>query len=428
MIILDSCVIRGLRLDGSDVEVLRAITATKTESVGAPWMAVEELAAQKALEYLEAHKAAASALRKLQNKSHKAEPALGEPVPEGVRERWRMRYANFLEVLPTSDNALREGVYREANILPPATTKGEGDKRVKVGARDVAIWLTAVEYARDHPDETVYFVSNNHRDFTKGDAGYPWPMNTDIADLGDRFVHLTNLAELLETVAPKVEVDVADVRGLLELQSKHIAERATTTWGSLETRSHFEVTTQSGEHKSAQGWLFPTDVAVQLLDVRDVEAYRLGDDGWYVATARWQFVGPTVFPGALAMVACTWETRILAPLRSGDEHVPIIIKGARPQAADVSGIEWPPFPRAMEVTQAFIQAAEAEGRKPTWVEVLLGALISIPALQANAELASKYPALIDLPLQQNFLGLHNSWPPLKPEDGNEPEGDGPLAD
>ncbi|MDQ1013194.1 hypothetical protein QFZ82_007679 [Streptomyces sp. V4I23] len=149
-----------------------AIRETETERIAVPWMALEELAAQKAVDYSNAHREAARALRKLQRVSVTEQPKLGAPDPEKMRESWRARYGQLLEVLPTSETALREGVYREANVLPPATLKGEGDKAVKVGARDVAIWLTAVEYAREHPDETVYFVSSNHKDFGKGGA-YP---------------------------------------------------------------------------------------------------------------------------------------------------------------------------------------------------------------------------------------------------------------
>ncbi|GEB57089.1 hypothetical protein [Streptomyces gardneri] len=118
---------------------------------------------------------------------------------------------------------------------------------MKVGARDVAIWPTAVEYARDNPEETVYFVSSNDRDFTKGSAGYPSPMAEDVADLGKRLVHLTNLEELLETIAPSVAADEADVRGLLELQTTFVADRSLQAWGSLGKRSQFQVTTQDGE-------------------------------------------------------------------------------------------------------------------------------------------------------------------------------------
>jgi hypothetical protein len=372
-----------MRLDGSDVEVLRAIVATGTERVSAPSMAVEELAAQKALEYIEAHRVAARALRQLGHKSHRTEPKLEEPDAESVRQMWRKKY-DFLQVLPTSGDAALQGLYREANVLPPAGTKGDGDKKVKVGARDVAIWLTAVEYAREHPDETVYFVSENHKDFTKGGTGYPAPMDSDVEGLGDRFVHLTNLAELLETVAPKDYVDEGYAYALLRFHTDYVAGRARKTWRNKTTP--FEVRTRDGEAMAARWWAFPDDVRVQLLDVRDSEAYKLGTHSWIVTTARWEFVGLAMTTSSLQHGACVWETRILFPVAEGDEPTPRIMT-ATPAAPveDASAVDWPPLLNTWEYIQRVQEVAKSEGRKPTWVELLTSMLLTFPQLQQGTE-------------------------------------------
>ncbi|MFC7791399.1 PIN domain-containing protein [Streptomyces cinereoruber] len=392
MIILDTCVIRGMRLDGSDVEVLKAIVRTRTERVGTPWVALEELAAQKALDYLEAHREAARSYRRLQHRSYRVEPELAPADDEAVREKWRKKYASFLEVLPTSGRAALDGLYREANCLPPAATKGDGDKKVKVGARDVAIWLTAVEYAREHPDQTIYFVSSNHKDFTKGDAGYPSPMAEDIADLGDRFVHLTNLGELLEMIAPKIEFSSVDARGLLEYHAGYVADCARKSWKSMDDLATFQIRTPEGEIKAARGWLFPNDVEARLVDMRDVEAYRLGTEGWIVATTRWRFVGLAMGVTSVEQGANEWELRILFPFRTGNGHTPRILKASLAEpVADVSAVEWPPPMASWEYTQRLKQMAEAEGRNPTWVELLMGMLLALPALQKGSRVDAALP-------------------------------------
>ncbi|MBP5873177.1 PIN domain-containing protein [Streptomyces scabiei] len=413
MIILDACVIRGMRLDGSDVDVLRAIVATGTEQVGAPSIAVEELAAQKALEYLEAHRVAVRALRQLALKSHRTEPKLEEPDAEGVREMWRRKY-DFLQVLPTSGAAASEGLYREANVLPPATTKGDGNKKVKVGARDVAIWLTAVEYAREHPDETVYFVSSNHTDFTKGEGRYPAPMDNDVADLGNRFVHLTNLAELLKTLAPKVEIDAAEVHGLLEQHTEYIAYRFHGAW-KIGIPTPFDIRTREGEVETAQSWVFPEQVRVRLVDIRDIEAYRLGATSWVVATARWEFVGlaigKTLFQGA-----CTREIRILFPTQLEDEHTPEFIKtGMVLPVENASAVDWPPMMRGWDYARHVFQAAEAEGRRLTEVETIMTMVRTLSLLLQNNELdLSAYP-----PYQPLQLTLPAAVPGVT--EGEQPE-------
>ncbi|MFI9781683.1 PIN domain-containing protein [Streptomyces sp. NPDC051956] len=386
MIILDSCVIRSMKLDSSEADVLRAIVETKTERVGAPWMALEELAAQKALDYLEAHKAAAKALETLEGKSYQTEPKLDGPDAEAVREKWRKEYAGFLEILPTSDSAIREGVYREANILPPAGTKqAGGNKRVKVGTRDVAIWLTAIEYARANPDETVYFVSND-RDFPTSRGGYPPPMDSDVAGLGDRFVHLTNLDELLETVAPQVGVDAADVRGLLGLHTEYVTKRARSIWKSSRAVLPFDIRTQGGEVLSARRWVFPDNVQAELFDVSDIKAYRLGTNSWVVATARWQFAGLAVAPGTVEMGACIWETRILFPARSGDAHAPRIMKANRAVPVEhVSAVDWSKLVN-WDLPQRVLETAETEGRKPTLVEMMTSLLMALQPPKQHDEL------------------------------------------
>lgn len=62
VIILDSCPVRGIGLSSNAADVLRAIREVKAERIAVPWMAIEELAAQKALSYKERHATAEKAL------------------------------------------------------------------------------------------------------------------------------------------------------------------------------------------------------------------------------------------------------------------------------------------------------------------------------------------------------------------------------
>ncbi|MFJ8296649.1 PIN domain-containing protein [Streptomyces sp. NPDC094447] len=373
MIILDTCVIRGMRLDGSEADVLRAIVRTKTERVGAPWMAIEELAAQKALEYQDAHRVAARALRQLQNKSHQVEPKLGEADLEGVREKWRKQYRGLVEVLPTSEAALREGMYREANTLPPAAMKGEGEKRVKVGARDVAIWLSAVEYARGHPKETVYFVSSNHKDFTKGGASYPSPMNVDLEGLEGRFRHLTNLGDVLALVAPRVTADGDEVRDLLTRKhTKWLHKMVQNVWGHHNAPKPFPVMTQAGTVEEATQWLTTEDLPVaSLVDVSDIDAYRLGDEEYYVVTARWQIAGYTAVSGRFTMAACYWDTRLIVSMEPETMHAQLLNWGTLTPVEDAAAVDWPTSYEARKVARDILNRATDKGGKMTWAATLL---------------------------------------------------------
>lgn len=84
-------------------------------------------------------------------------PRLAPGVPDATGpERFPgalARQDRTIEVLPTSEKALREGLQREMNVLPPCRfyEVKENGSPVKIGGSDAAIWLTAVEYAPEHP-------------------------------------------------------------------------------------------------------------------------------------------------------------------------------------------------------------------------------------------------------------------------------------
>ncbi|MFC9948842.1 PIN domain-containing protein, partial [Streptomyces pratensis] len=341
MIILDTCVIFSMPLDGVEAHLLRAIKEAGRDRVAVPWMVLEERAAQLALEYSEAHEHASAALEVLRRKAPGDVPLLGGPDPESVRVHWRERLTELLEVLPTSEAALRQGMYREANILPPANSIPHPTKEnrvLKLGARDVAIWLSAVEYARAHPEEPVYFVSSNTRDFGKGST-YPPPMDSDVEGLGDRFKHLTSLADLLKVIAPPVTVTPERVEKFLPAYTEHVRDAALARWGmpnhsAYVDRSHNEVMARwgaparsitisgfpalvqaSGEVSEVECWLSPRkDLQVRALDIHQVQGYHLGDQQWCTATVRWEFVGLALVAGAMSRVCCTWVTSIVMPL------------------------------------------------------------------------------------------------------------------
>ncbi|MGZ2359464.1 PIN domain-containing protein [Streptomyces sp. 372A] len=360
MIILDTCVIYGMDLEGPDALLLRAIREAGTHRVAVPWMVLEERAAQLAIKYKNAHEKASVALRQLQREAPDVVPELGAPDLEAVREHWRGKLTELVEVLPTSETALREGVYREANVLPPASDMKHptrSNKRLKVGARDAAIWMSAVEYVRAHTEETVYFVSNNTSDFKSGDAPYPPPMDADVDGIKDRFVHLTSLPDLLELIAPPVEVTDEQVQKLLPGYTELIRDEAMQDWGRAlpGVPPRFSALCQaSGETAQASGWLDPRNsLRVEPLDVTSAEGYQLGDEEWCIANVRWRFVGASAFGPTLSGACCTWSTRLLMPLARSESN-PRILSVEPPQApVDDRGFEWTADVSAESVSRAY---------------------------------------------------------------------------
>ncbi|MDX3127754.1 MULTISPECIES: PIN domain-containing protein [Streptomyces] len=212
MIILDTNILTKSGIDSATTDLVKMIRTSGVERVAVPWMVLEELTAHRAVPYRRKYEAAEAALRSL---TEGTPWPIRVPLPQmdlqRFQDEWRQKWLDVVDIVPTSEAALKQALTREANLLPPCkqVTINEGGDTTKIGGRDAAIWLTAVEYAREHPDETVYFVSKNTKDFGDGGA-FPYPMNEDLAGIKDRFEFLTTWHDLVEKFAQRTkDVDEA---------------------------------------------------------------------------------------------------------------------------------------------------------------------------------------------------------------------------
>nr|WSW65744.1 PIN domain-containing protein [Streptomyces sp. NBC_00995] len=345
MIILDTCTLRSAGLRSSSADLLRTISRSGADRIAVPWVAMEELAAQKAVDYLAAWETAIGALEALAKTSPWEVPSVGAADPEAVRKHWRQQWGDLVTVLPSSVTVMQEAMMREANALPPCRLKTDGSKNskgVKIGGRDAAIWLTAVEYAREHPAETVYFVSENHKDFTDGVSGYPYPMDQDFEDIADRFVHLTSLSDLISRFATPTDVEMDRVEAACALPGvdDDIADDAFTRWNTgfgLHSPG-FECTWATAEGSLtgwASGWLVPSDVKVRRMSLENVSAYRIGDHVWATADVSWELSGFTLVDADEQFVhaATRYDTRILASIQDEASDLSVL-RGDRLRAVD----------------------------------------------------------------------------------------------
>lgn len=307
MIILDANILKSTSLRGPAADMLRAIRATDGERVAAPWIALEEIAAQQALVYKDKHDAAVEAVDALR----KATPWSDVPHPrrwpaDHVRKHWRERYAELAEVVETSSAAYQQAMFRETNLIAPCKTVNSG--KHKVGARDAAIWLTAVEYARAHPNEAVYFVSNNTEDFGDG-TSFPSPMDKDIAGMEGRFFLFTSLDGVLTKFATELEARVEDVQALLDTEETrsrivHAARNASKRYRMF----HGSLIGDSKELRPAGRSRFNPE-AVALDKILEVSGREVGGHKWFTASVRWLLTER----GRRRDVrwAYAWETRVL---------------------------------------------------------------------------------------------------------------------
>ncbi|MGV9251372.1 PIN domain-containing protein [Streptomyces sp. NPDC003697] len=363
MIILDTNILHSFALDSVSTDLLTTIRTSGVEDVAVPWVVLEELTSHRAVPYRKKYEAAQQILRSV--RSSTPWPVSAELVPldlERFQDHWREKYRAIVDVIPTSERALAEAVVREANALAPCKSIAinDGGDEMKIGGRDAAIWLTAIEYAREHPGETVYFVSRNWKDFTKG-ASYPYPMDKDLEGIEDRFVHLTSLEKVVARFATQTEVDEDQVRAILSApETREMVSRE--AWSAMSAvasdtlPSRFECTTTSLGDVSeetltagttstaiAQGWLIrPT----ALFDsMREVKAYRIGDHVWCTATVRWFLGGPAFIHihNRAAPVGCAWDTRVLVSPTNA-ETPPTLLRSQGTQAITATAFATLPVP------------------------------------------------------------------------------------
>ncbi|SFS73130.1 PIN domain-containing protein [Streptomyces sp. ok210] len=340
MIILDTNILHK-GPDTVTTDLLKTIQTAGVERVGIPSVALEELVAQRVNPYRARYEGAVEAWGKITQDTPWSLPQkLPRVDVDRYASHWRRRYAEVGEPLPADESILHEALVREMNLLPPCKLVGaDGDnKGHKIGARDAAIWLTATRYAEDHPDETVYFVSANTHDFGSR-APYPHPMSADLAGIEARFVHFTNVNELVELFAKKTTPDDQAVRAVLESPStaRLVENEAFRRWKSSRfrqplTSGRFEANSLIGnEPVVVRGWL--KGPRAWLNDIGEVKAHSIGDHVWCSVVARWMLVGiADLRAESPQLVACDWQVRILISTTQGNSE-PSLLRSDPPQPA-----------------------------------------------------------------------------------------------
>ncbi|MFF0395188.1 PIN domain-containing protein [Streptomyces sp. NPDC005248] len=324
MIILDANILKGISLRGPVADLLRTIRASGAERVVAPWIAMEELAAQQALAYEVKHAAAVGAMEALRRATpwSRRIPGPRELDLDRVREHWREQYAQIADILQTSAHAYEQALFREANLIAPCKTVNSG--KHKTGARDAAIWLTAVEYAKAHPSNKVYFISNNTDDFGDG-SEFPPALAEDLDGLEDRFALYTSVDGVVDKLATKVEVSEEEVTSLLKAQEGRSSL-------SKQARSSVPFTATiilNGANEPSQHAvsLWTRTPAATLSTVSEISGYEIDGHKWFTATARWLLSGRARavsrrLDGARTYAA--WTTRVLLSTTAPEKGVTVL--------------------------------------------------------------------------------------------------------
>ncbi|MEE4493754.1 PIN domain-containing protein [Streptomyces sp. BE230] len=329
ILILDTNAIRMLNPNGSDADVLRIIKTSGTARIAVPEMVLHEMVAQQVIEYRDAYQKADNAVRRLRGRHPKSIPAFigsnREPDFEAVREEWERQYKAILDLIPTTGEIALRSLIREANGEKPAKVVEKQGEKKKEGARDVAIWLSVINYMRENPHEHIYFVTKNSKDFGNG-AEWPPPMDSDLHGMTDRITLLPDMDAVVSAFTEIVQAAElsTDASSALEGLSSTIGELAIKLMrgghGRLRASalSRFD---RSGQFKriTFRRWVAPPDA--ELLRVTNVTGHRIGDNVWFIADVEWLLwgVSQALIPSlGVTPVACIWETRVLMTTSGGE--------------------------------------------------------------------------------------------------------------
>lgn len=122
-------------------------------------------------------------------------------IPSGqeVGEIWKTELVDAFDIISMHPDDASEALRREAHRIPPAR-----DGR---GARDTAIWLSALRYHREHSGLT-YFVSKNYKDFGTQDGDLQAPLQAELGN-DSEFKYVRGCDELLALISRKSEWQIS---------------------------------------------------------------------------------------------------------------------------------------------------------------------------------------------------------------------------
>ncbi|MEU0567955.1 PIN domain-containing protein [Nonomuraea sp. NPDC005983] len=277
MIVLDTNQLHHLQPPaGAPLSMLRTVAFQTGHALAVPEIALEEHHAHYAHETKELHQTATSAIRSLNARlrySRTNDP--DELQLARLMESVSIELREFFTILPTPDWAARESLLREARRLAPAKRSWDGKGE---GARDAAIWLTAVDALRQS-EEMIYFVSMDKRAFGEGTL-LP-ALEEDLREEADRFRYCYGIDALLKALAKPHATKV----GAAQIGSSQLVEAAVRR--ALESFDFFTPLLESLE--TTRLGMLPGFQAreICIAGKPHVISYEIGGRTWACARVRW---------------------------------------------------------------------------------------------------------------------------------------------
>ncbi|MFD8992716.1 PIN domain-containing protein [Streptomyces goshikiensis] len=287
MIVLDTNQLKHAAFPhGALLGMLRKIADLHGRTLALPEMVAIEHVAHYQHEVEQQHAQALralGALAKAFDKDFSQEVRMHTPADAG--EARRAALEKVFTILPTPDGAAAEALRREANRQPPAEqtwSTGKGEVRAG-GARDVAIWLTVLDAARQS-DRPVWFLTQDG-DFRGSDGEDFHPVLRAEADaaLANLRGSLRLLPQGIQQLLGELAEEVTPVPDSLE-QLLHHPDVAEAVINELIYGTVIQATVPQVDYEmfhSLGTRLFVDNLARS-------RAYRVGEGTWISAQVRWR--------------------------------------------------------------------------------------------------------------------------------------------
>jgi hypothetical protein len=276
MIIFDTNVLRQTPVTGTACAVLRAITEDAGIPLAISSVTLDEYRAQRlrdAQARIDAARNAHESLCKVATDWRP--PKIDYPSADKVISRDIESVQSVFQTLPLAPESATEALRREAYRELPASTD---PKKSGSGARDVAIWLTAIEASRSSGN-VVYFVSGDSRAF--GDKRLHQQLTADAADKGANIILCPDVATIIEQFATKTDLD-------LDLATVLSNERVKDAVAEAMNITSFPAAADAVDADGREGLVSGGRIGdVKLSDCQEARAYKIRGETWIAAHTTW---------------------------------------------------------------------------------------------------------------------------------------------
>lgn len=280
VIVLDTNVIEPFKtLDAPPLDVLFALARASRQAVAVPHIVFEEYMAHRIHDVEVAVDKARSAAAELAKRAPDwAVPTFPDPRESVAPLQQRLR--TLVRVLEPRPGDAEESLRREAHREAPARQIWQQGKP-NVGARDVSVWLAALEAARS-TSETVYLVTEDTGFHSEGQLLKVLADEADREDVADRLVFCPGLSALIGQLGERqdTQVEVA-VLAVAEATRAAVADRFST--------ANVDAWDMSFGPDTKEMWVSYAEWdRPELLEAGGSEpVYRVEDKEWATFRAEW---------------------------------------------------------------------------------------------------------------------------------------------